>query len=841
MIIMAVSRDRKRERNLQKILELLNKAAFRIQKAKTEEEIFSVTAEELMQFNIQVIFMLFTTQKTSGRIVYVTGEDSLKKLKALQGRSLFEFEFPLDHNLFKNLIEKKEASYTDNLREGIHATVPPALGNISENVVQFLNIADKRAIAAPLVIQNEAVGLLAVISDRITAADIPSVRAFANQVSPALENARLLKESQNRMNELARKLEEQQLLRELNTNLFLAQSQDEVLNAAIEGIHKLGKSFSNISLLNEERTHTRIVRLRINPMLLKLLEKLGKTVLPGFSVLGYEIPVFEEDNIFHQFFENQKPLIASNIEIHGHRVQKAELSEIYKGLARDELKSKNIIERTTKLLPYESVMVFPIVVEKCTIGSLAVTSRAVFSQEDFELMRTVAEMVSSAMERVIHSEKLTEALDELRAVQKINTLMNIGAPLDQILEHICISIKEVYNYEFVYPLLLDSSKEYFTFTYVSVPSLLGKKISKLIGQNLKEFKYPVIENSFYYNHIIKEKKCIILKGFNELAEEIPITILKMALKVLSPIICKVLLGSSRSENNLMIAPLPYGEQTIGVLFLGHRKSLTEKDFQRLQHFLDQVGIAIAKSDVEYKLRKSLEELRELDQMKSEFIDIASHELRTPLTTLKLYLEMMALEQYGRLTAPLKERIQVMEEGVTRLEEIINQTLVASRLLKNKLELEETPVSLPEIAAQVIHQLRPLWDAKTQHIFVESPPDLPLVIGDERALFTVMSNLIDNSIRYSPKNTEVFVTFVEHFEEIECMVTDQGCGIPPEHQEKIFHEFYIVPSETEYARMDGRTGLGLFIAKGIIDRHNGRIWVESTVGEGSTFCFTVPKA
>ncbi|KYK37692.1 MAG: hypothetical protein HXS46_08715 [Theionarchaea archaeon] len=837
---MAASRDRKRERNLQKILELLNKAAFRIQKAKTQEKIFSVTAEELMQFNIQVIFMLFNTQKTSGRIIYVTGEESLKKLKALQGRSLSEFEFPLDHNLFRNLIEKKEASYTDNLREGIHATVPPAMGDISENVVQFLNIADKRAIAAPLVIQNEAVGLLAVISDRITAADIPSVRAFANQVSPALENARLLKESQNRMNELARKLEEQQLLRELNTNLFLAQSRDEVLNAAIEGIHKLGKSFSNISLLNEERTHTRIVRLRMNPKLLKLLEKIGRAVLPGFSPLGYEIPIFEEDNIFHQFFGNQIPLITTNIEISGYQVQKAELPEIYKGLARDELKSKDIIERATKLLPYESLMVFPIVVEKGTIGSLAVTSRAVFSQEDFDLMRTVAEMVSSAMERVIHSEKLTETLDELRAVQKINTLMNIGAPLDQILEHICISIKEVYSYESAYPLLLDSSKKYFTFTYVSVPSSLGKKISKLIGQNLKEFKYPIFEDSFYYNHVIKEKKCIILKGFNELAEEIPVTIVKMALKALSPAICKVLLGSSRSENNLMIAPLPYGEQTIGVLFLGHRKSLTEKDFRRLQHFLDQVGIAIAKSDIEYKLRKSLEELRELDQMKSEFIDIASHELRTPLTTLRLYLEMMALEQYGKLTAPLKERIQIMEEGVTRLEEIINQTLVASRLIKNKLELEEMPVSLPEIAAQVIHQLRPLWDAKTQNIFVESPPDLPLVVGDRKALFTVISDLMDNSIRYSPKNTEILVKFVEHSEEIECMVIDQGCGIPPEHQEKIFHEFYIVPSETEYARMDGRTGLGLFIAKGIIERHNGKIWVESTVGEGSTFCFTVPK-
>jgi histidine kinase len=99
--------------------------------------------------------------------------------------------------------------------------------------------------------------------------------------------------------------------------------------------------------------------------------------------------------------------------------------------------------------------------------------------------------------------------------------------------------------------------------------------------------------------------------------------------------------------------------------------------------------------------------------------------------------------------------------------------------------------------------------------------------------------VDNAIRYSPEYSEILIKLKETVREIECMVIDQGCGIPPEYTDKVFDEFYIIPSETEYARMDGRTGLGLFIAKGIIERHGGRIWVESVLGRGTIFHFVLP--
>ena len=835
--IMAVLKDITEQKKLQQTLESLNKAAFRIQKSRTREEIFAVTAEELKQFDFYVVFVLFDEERTVGRVVYVPEKKVLRILEELGGKSLEDYELPLDNTFYKKLIKKKEAIFVKNLQAAMKQVTPPSMQDTAEKGISLLQFASMKSVLVPLIIHGETKGFLAVISHFITFNDIPPMMAFANQVSTALENARLLEESRNRADELARNLEEQQMLRELNTKLFLAQSREEVLDAAIEGIHRLGKYFSNISIINEKRTHATIFRLEMEPALLRIMDKMTQVFTGRSTLLGYTIPVWEEDNIYHQFFNDQIPLITSTVKVEGYPVMRADLSEVYMGVVPGESVLQQAVKRIFPF-PFQSVMVFPIIVGGRTMGTLTVASNDVFSERDFTLMNTMGEMVSSAMERIGQAEKLTETFNELRAVQRINTLLNMGASLEEILTQVCTSIKEVYHYQFAYPLLLDPSLRFLTFDHVFVPDKLANRIRRALGVDIKDFKYPISED-FSLFKTIRAKKCLIWQGFEEMIQEIPVEEISSALKTLSSDLSKAL-GLKPGENSIMIAPLPYGEDVIGILFLGHRKSLTEEDFQHLEYFLDQVGIAIAKSEVESRLRKSLEELRELDQMKSEFIDIASHELRTPLTTLKLYLEMMALEQYGKLTAPLKERIQVMEEGVTRLEEIINQTLVASRLIKNKLRLNKKPVSLLEIATEVVHQLRPLWNAKNQNIFLESPPHLSDAEGDKKALFTVLSNLVDNAIRYSPEHTEILLTFTERPEEVECMVIDQGCGIPPEHLEKIFDEFYIVPSETEYARMDGRTGLGLFIAKGIIEQHKGRIWVESTVGEGSAFHIVVPK-
>jgi signal transduction histidine kinase len=821
-------------KKLQYVIESLNKAGSSIQQSVTQEEIFTCTARELEKLDFYVIFVMFEKGLSSGKIAYLTKPK--KKMKPVT-ETLMGSTLPVNPRLRKTIIEKKEPLYVENVRDSLHILIPPDIITMLEEVAEMPDLTEKTITAVPLLVNNEPAGILAAASCRISEEDIPLIQLVGNQVSMGLENMRLREEREQRTQELARKEKEQQILGELNTNLVLALSQDEVLDAAIKGISRLGSFFSAVSLLNERRTHTTAVRITPDFSLLKPVEKMAGPVQPEWIAKGHQVPITDMNSTYHTFFDGTLPLITSNIIISGYPVVRADLSEIYTGILPSGKNHFKAVRESDEILPYQSVMVFPLEVERRTMGMLYVANENIFSEEDFILMRTVAEMTSGAMERIFQAEKLTKTMAELREVHKINTLLSTGAPLKEILSQISLSIKEIYHYDFARTFLLDSSKTYLSLSSLSASPEVRKKVQTMLGIAFEDFKYPIIKGQSFYR-VVHERVCLIFKGLGEIIQEIPVPELQATARALADELSKSM--EITEETYIMIAPLPYGDDVIGVLLLGHKNPLTEEDFNRLEYFLDQVGIAITKSDTESRLRSSLEEIKRLDEMKSEFIDIASHELRTPLTTLKLYLQMMSLEKYGRLPESLKKRMQVMEEGVNRLEDIINQTLVASRLLKNKLVLEKKPVSLLEIASEVVDQLRPLWEIKSQNVFIESPRNLSLIEGDRKALFTMMSNLVDNAVRYSPQNSEILIKLVEHPLEIECMVIDQGSGIPPEHSEKIFEEFYIVPSSTEYARMDGRTGLGLFIARGIIQRHKGRIWVESALEEGSTFHVAIPK-
>jgi PAS domain S-box-containing protein len=832
--MMLILKDITEQKRLQQTLESLNKAASRIQKVKTRKEIFSVTTEELNRFSFFVVFIMFNERKTAARIVHYT--ETSEALFLGEGS---EYEIPLHHSLYSRIIKKKEAIYLEDVNVAMTLLVPSYMQEESEKAIETLGISNKNLILAPLLRQDETVGILAVISDVITSRDCSSIMAFANQVSTALENARLLEESRKRADELARNLEKQHILRNLNSELFLAQSLDEVLDAAIQGIFSIGKSFSSIVLTNEDITEAWVMRVKMESRLLQILEKTAEFFFPGFSMKESPIPLKEGCPI-NKIFKDIIPTVSPNVTIHGIQVTQLPLGHMFTTLFPENSPFLGMFKKASHLLGFSSGMIFPIIIKGTPQGALMVMSTKQFTQVDFNLMRTMVELISSALERIRHSEQLTETFKELRAIQRINTLLNTDASLQEILDHISLSIQNIYHYKCAFPILIDTTGPYLSFEYVSLPTNLEKNISRLLGEKLSDFKYPLHSPSYVFDKVLKEKKCIILRGFPFLGEVISIDGMNPSVSQLVSDFSKAF-HISPEKASIMVAPLPYGDEVIGALFLIHEKPLRQEDYKHLENFLDPVGIAIAKSRAETQLRQSLEELKELDKMKSEFIDIASHELRTPLTTLKLYLEMMAMDQYGQLSASLQERIRMMEEGVNRLEEIINQTLIASRVIKNKLRMKEVPVSFMTISTEIIHQLRPLWKAKHQHVFLESSPHLSQIHGDENALCTVLSNLLDNAIRYSPEHSEIYIRFRETAKEIEGMVKDQGCGIPPEDLKKVFDEFYIVPSKTEYARMDGRTGLGLFIAKGIVEQHGGRIWVESEVGKGSTFHFVIPKS
>lgn len=227
-------------------------------------------------------------------------------------------------------------------------------------------------------------------------------------------------------------------------------------------------------------------------------------------------------------------------------------------------------------------------------------------------------------------------------------------------------------------------------------------------------------------------------------------------------------------------------------------------------------------------------VKELDRVKSEFVTAVSHDLRTPLTTIQGYVEL--LPRAGSLTAQQQRFIHHILQSLETITELVDNLLDSDRL-EAGFDLEMGPCNLLEVIEQTIREFRPRIEKKKQELRWDPPPALPLVHGNRHRLRQVMDNLLNNAMKYTREGGWIAVTALEDNDHVVVHVADNGIGILPAQQPYIFDKFYRVESE-ETLRITG-TGLGLSIVKTVIEKHNGRVWVESKSGEGSTFSFVLP--
>jgi two-component system phosphate regulon sensor histidine kinase PhoR len=231
------------------------------------------------------------------------------------------------------------------------------------------------------------------------------------------------------------------------------------------------------------------------------------------------------------------------------------------------------------------------------------------------------------------------------------------------------------------------------------------------------------------------------------------------------------------------------------------------------------------------------ELRNVERMKTEFVASVSHELRTPLTSIKGFIRTLLDDTEGYYDRETQaEFYQIIDQECDRLVRLINDLLNVSRIEAGRaLDLNLKPVDLRGLIGKVVTSQE---SYTTRHqIEVQAPPDLPSVIADEDKIDQVLTNLINNAIKYSPDGGVVMVSARSTGAEVEVSVEDHGIGIPREHLDKIFARFHRV--EGGDTRRAGGTGIGLYLVKHLVEAHHGRIWVQSEVGKGSTFAFTIP--
>ena len=232
------------------------------------------------------------------------------------------------------------------------------------------------------------------------------------------------------------------------------------------------------------------------------------------------------------------------------------------------------------------------------------------------------------------------------------------------------------------------------------------------------------------------------------------------------------------------------------------------------------------------------ELRRLERVRQDFVANVSHEFKTPLTAIQGFAETLLS---GAMEDSRSNRrfLEIIRDHAVRLARLTNDLLKLARIEAGKLEVEFFPVQLMEVIERSAETTLLKASQKQIALEVDVPAGLPMVRGDASLLRDVLQNLIDNAIQYTSEGGRIQVNATVGAREVVVCVADTGIGIPLVDQERIFERFYRV--DAARSREAGGTGLGLSIAKHIVEAHGGRLWVESEVGRGSKFFFSVPLA
>jgi signal transduction histidine kinase len=230
---------------------------------------------------------------------------------------------------------------------------------------------------------------------------------------------------------------------------------------------------------------------------------------------------------------------------------------------------------------------------------------------------------------------------------------------------------------------------------------------------------------------------------------------------------------------------------------------------------------------------------ELDRTQTEFIAAVSHELRTPLTTIQNSVSNMLAGVTGKIAPKMNQYLNTMQADCHRLARLINDLLDMAKLEAGKMPINRSVTNLAEVAAKVVRAFSSSAAEKGLRLELVTEGRISRVYVDSQRIYQVFSNIITNAIKYTDKGGSILISLFECKNEVEAVVTDTGIGIAPEHQRHIFNKFYQISRQTGPGY--NGSGLGLALSREIVAAHDGKMWVESELGKGSVFHFSLPKS
>ncbi len=463
----------------------------------------------------------------------------------------------------------------------------------------------------------------------------------------------------------------------------------------------------------------------------------------------------------------------------------------------------------------------PLLREGAVVGTINLGRQRVqpFTDRQIELVRTFADQAVIAIENVrlldelqARTEELGRSVQELKALGDVTQAVNSTLDLETVLATIVANAVQLSGTDAGAIYVFDEAQQQFRLsaTYGMDEALIAAIRDQRIGAGERLMQ-----------------QAVSVRG--------PLQVPDLRQEPSSPALELILRAGYRS---LLVVPLLSRDTVVGALVVRRRDTGTfaAGKIDLLQTFAAQSVLAIQNARLFHEIEDKSRQLEIASKHKSQFLANMSHELRTPLNAILGYTELILDNIYGDMPDKMRAVLERVQSNGKHLLGLINDVLDLSKIEAGQLTLSLTDYSLRDIVHAVVVAVESLATEKDLALNVEVAPDLPIGRGDERRLAQVLLNLVGNAIKFTDRGS-VSIKASAADGTFTVAVRDTGPGISADHQVKIFEEF--AQADTSSTRKKGGTGLGLSIAKRIIELHHGRIWVESVLGEGATFSFTVP--
>jgi signal transduction histidine kinase len=467
--------------------------------------------------------------------------------------------------------------------------------------------------------------------------------------------------------------------------------------------------------------------------------------------------------------------------------------------------------------PMKTFLGTPIMLHGVAYGNLYLTEKAGgadFDDEDVELVTVLASQAAVAIEnaRLYEAERATRSRQE--RLQIVSDIALAHPELDDLLSVLLPLIRKLLGADTCSLFLLDEDSN-----ELVVRAAAGDRMGEAIGRVRTRVGEGIV------GRVAAEGKPVVLPdvehttGLNPMVHEIGI-------------------------KSLCYVPLLMPGKVVGVLHIGtlSPRAFTDDDVELLRMAADRAAMAIvharlfeAERQTAETLARTNEELRELDQMKDLFVSGVSHELRTPLTSMLGYLEILREGEAGELTDEQQHFLEIVDRNCQRLHNLIDDILFLSRLDSGRFHLERSSVDLGALVADRVQSIGPAAEKKQIEVHLDVADASLELWADPSRLAQVVDNLLSNGVKFTPEGGDVFVSVGAHDGTARLDVRDTGVGIPKDEAQRLFERFF----RASTAQNIQGTGLGLSITKEIVEAHEGRISVRSTVGVGTTVRVELP--